>query len=143
VSGEDREFTELGQIFTGSISTSYSYTQQTPYPAPNYETTEVRSEKWWLEVVIAGGGLRYHMAGERAKQPLFQYLAERRTEDLPTNFKLLVQDMCRFAPGVTINRGTYYLRENNPDALVYPSKKAFNEEMIWLLWQLLGGRPTV
>ena len=52
------------------------------------------------------------------------------------NFRLLVQDLARFAPQAAINRGAYYLREGAGEAFVYPSKNAIFEEIVWLLWRM-------
>jgi hypothetical protein len=109
-----------------------------PYPEANYHTTEEHNERWTVEIIIKGAGLRYNMEGEAAGQLLFKYLGERQTEDMAVNFKLLVQDLCRFAPETAINRGAYYLREDHAAAFKYPSKNAFYEEMVWLLWRLKG-----
>jgi len=67
---------------------------------------------------------------------LFQYLGDRRTADLATNFKLVVQDLTTNAPEAAVNRGAYYLRENSAVPFNYPTKKAFYDEMTWLLWKM-------
>jgi hypothetical protein len=110
----------------------------TAYADPHYETREVHHQRWTAEVVIRGGGLRYNLEADQALQPLFLYLKERRTDDMTQNFQLLVQDICQFAPGAAVNRGAYYLREGNAAAFAYPTKNAFYDEMVWLLWQLAG-----
>jgi hypothetical protein len=109
---------------------------RTAYADPNYETTEVHHQRWMAEVVIKGAGLRYNMEAEQALQPLFLYLGNRRTNDATENFKMLVQDICQSAPEAAVNRGAYYLREGNATAFGYPTKNAFYDEMVWLLWKL-------
>jgi hypothetical protein len=106
------------------------------YVDPNYETREMHHQRWMAEVVIRGGGLRYNLEAEAAGQPLFHYLAKRRTDDVTKNFQLVVQDICQYAPEAAVNRGAYYLREGNAAAFAYPSKNVFYDEMIWLLWRL-------
>ena len=66
----------------------------------------------------------------------FAYLGDRRTESLPENFALLTRDLIQFAPQAALNRGASDLRENTGKLLTYPSKNAFFEEIIWLLWRM-------
>lgn len=102
----------------------------------HYESREEHHQRWMVEVVIRGGGLRYNFEAEQALAPLFLYLGDRRTDDVTTNFKLLVQDICRGATQAAVNRGAYYLREGNVNAFAYETKNAFYDEMTWLLWKL-------
>ena len=95
------------------------------------------------EIVIRGGGLRYNLEAEQAAQPLFAYLADRRTDDVSRNFQLLIQDILQNTPQAAVNRGAYYLREGNSAAFIYPTKNAFYDEMTWLLWRLgRQGQPN-
>ncbi len=109
---------------------------QVPYPEPNYETKEEHHQRWMAEIVIRGGGLRYNLEAEQPTQLLFFYLGDRRTNDVSENFKLLVQDICQYAPEAALNRGAYYLREGNPTGFVYSGKNVFYDELTWLLWKL-------
>ncbi|HXD01276.1 MAG TPA: hypothetical protein VN048_18200 [Verrucomicrobiae bacterium] len=102
----------------------------------NHDLKEERHDRWLLEFVITGAGLRYNVNADVARPMLFQGLGERRTNDLAANFKLLVQDMVNGAPGAAVNRGAYYLRENSAEPFYYPTKKAFYDEMTWLLWKM-------
>jgi hypothetical protein len=58
------------------------------------------------------------------------------THDPAANFTLLVQDLAKYAPHAQLNRGAHHLREGVAEALRYPSKNAFFEEITWLLWRL-------
>jgi hypothetical protein len=102
----------------------------------SHDLKEERHDRWLLEFVISGAGLRYNVNAEVARPKLFLGLGERRTNDLAANFKLLVQDMVKGAPQATVNRGVHYLCENSAKPLHYPTKKAFYDEMIWLLWKM-------
>jgi hypothetical protein len=102
----------------------------------HHETHEEQNDRWLLEVVITGAALRYSIVADRPLSLLFQYLGDRRTVDLATNFKLVVQDLIANAPEAAVNRGAYYLRENSAEPFYYPMKKAFYDEMTWLLWKM-------
>lgn len=106
------------------------------------ETHEEHHDRWLLDVVITGGALRYSIVADRPGSFLFQYLADRRTDDLAANFKLVVQDLTGNAPGAAVNRGAYYLRENSDQVFYYPTKTTFYNEMTWLLWKMKGGEPN-
>ncbi len=102
----------------------------------DHETHEETKDRWLLEVVITGGALRYSIVADRPMSLLFQYLGDRRTVDIAANFKLVVQDLTANAPESAVNRGAYYLRENSAQPFYYPTKKAFYDEMTWLLWKM-------
>jgi len=102
----------------------------------DHETHEEHHDRWLLEVVITGAALRYSIVADRPMGLLFQYLGDRRTPDLDTNFKMVVKDLTGNAPEAAVNRGAYYLRENAAEPFYYPSKKAFYDEMTWLLWKM-------
>jgi hypothetical protein len=101
-----------------------------------YSTKFERNERWLLEITITGGALRYCVNADQAGPLLFRYLGDRAGDDLQANFTLLVQDILKAAPQAAINRGAYYLRENSDKVFAYPSRNAFYEEIIWLMWQM-------
>lgn len=107
-----------------------------------YETKEERQEHLLLEIILRGTPARYSVDVGRSAHLLFGCLGERKSSNLKTNLTLLIQDLLRFVPHVAINQGAYYFRENAAEPFVYPSKNAFYEEMIWLLWKLqqAGGK---
>jgi hypothetical protein len=100
------------------------------------QTHEELHDRWLLDIVITGGALRYYVTVNHPDNLPFHYLGDRRTRDLATNFKLLVQDEIASAPNASLNRGAYYLRENNDKPFYYPTKAAFYNEMTWLLWKI-------
>jgi hypothetical protein len=102
----------------------------------SHDLKEERHDRWLLEFFITGAALRYNMNADVARPMLFQGLGERLTKDLAVNFKLLVQDMMNGAPNAAVNRGAYYLRDNGTEPFYYPAKKAFYDEIIWLLWKM-------
>jgi hypothetical protein len=135
-------------IAAGKVRMTEFKTVDVPHPVRNYgrhgevvvqydhETHEEHNDRWLLEVVITGAALRYSIVADRPMSLLFQYLGDRRTLDIATNFKLVVQDLTGNAPEAAVNRGAYYLREKSAEPFYYPTKKAFYDEMTWLLWKM-------
>ena len=98
-----------------------------------YATRELLQERLILEVILQRAVLRYTVDAEKFN---FQYLGERQQSEMSANLALLVQDIVQYAPHVALNRGAYYLRENQLESFRYPSRNAFDEETIWLLYQI-------
>lgn len=101
-----------------------------------HESKEERFDHWLVDVVITGGTLRYNVVADRPGSFLFQYLGDRKTRNLATDFKQLIQDLAARAPNATVNRGASCLCQNTEKPFRYPSKTAFYNEMIWLLWKM-------
>ena len=57
-------------------------------------------------------------------------------ENTAANFSLFVRDLIQFSPQAKLNRGAEALRAKAPEILSYPSKNAFYEEIVWMLWQM-------
>ncbi|MDB6125023.1 MAG: hypothetical protein JWQ71_4016 [Pedosphaera sp.] len=110
--------------------------RQQPKILVDYSSHEERHERLMLEIVLTRAVLRYSITADKVAHLLFQYLGERRTRDVLQNFTLLVQDLTKYAPQATVNRGAHFFRENATEPFPYPSKNAFYEEIIWLLWKL-------
>ena len=85
------------------------------------------------EIILTRSVQRFSITADKFN---FSYLGERRTKSLPTNFTLLVRDLIQFAPHATLNHGAQLLRDNAAEVWSYPSKNAFTEEIIWMLWQM-------
>ena len=101
-------------------------------PRTDSKNVEEQNNHLLLEIVVSGAVLRYSMSAENFR---FDYLGERRTKSLPENFALLVQDLVAFAPHAILNRGAFFLKQNE-NLFPYPSKNAFFEEITWLLWRM-------
>ncbi len=104
-------------------------------------TREQRNEHWLLEIIVTRAVLRYTIMVDRPGGFSFQYLGARLSKGVSTNFLLLVQDLIKFAPESALNLGALQLRENSAKPFVYPSKTAFQQEIVWLLWQM-SSNPT-
>lgn len=97
-----------------------------------YRNVEAQNGHLLLEIIVSGAVLRYSASAEKFR---FEYLGDRRTKSLPENFALLVQDLAAFAPHAMLNRGAFFLKQNE-NLFPYPSKNAFFEEITWLLWRM-------
>lgn len=97
------------------------------------ETKEEHHDLLLLEIILAGGTIRYSLNSGKAPF-LFAHLGERRTNNVLQNFALLIQELLRGAPQACLNRGASRLRENDLN-FCYPGKTAFFHEIVWLLWQ--------
>ena len=96
-------------------------------------TREERNFHMLGEVVIAGGALRYSFTADKFN---FAGLGERNMGSMVANFSLFVRDLIQFSPNVVLNRGAEAMRANATEVLSYPSKNAFYEEIVWMLWQM-------
>ncbi|MEO6183700.1 MAG: hypothetical protein ABIP71_11510, partial [Verrucomicrobiota bacterium] len=122
--------TDFTRVEKPSFSTSDS--EGGTYETTSISSVEERNDRLLLEIVVSGAVLRYSVSAEKFR---FDYLGERRTKSLPENFALLVQDLAAFAPQAMLNRGAFFLKQNE-NLFPYPSKNAFFEEIIWLLWKM-------
>ena len=85
-----------------------------------------------LEILLADRSARYSITPEEFS---FACLGSRQTKNVPENVTLLVQALAQFAPHAGLNRGAFFMCEMANELFPYPSKNAFSEEIIWLLWR--------
>lgn len=85
-----------------------------------------------LELVLGGAAQRLIV---EVTPSLFGPLGEARRPDLWENFTRLVRLLLQHAPHARPNRGAWCLRREPPARFSYPSRNAFHEELIWMLWQ--------
>jgi hypothetical protein len=86
-----------------------------------------------LEIFLVGGVARYTITGETFD---FGHLDSRLTPNLQANFSLLLEDLVQFAPHAGLNRGAYLATQGGGELFKYPSKHAFYEELVWMLWRI-------
>ena len=96
-------------------------------------TREERNFHLLGEIIIAGAALRYSFAADKFN---FGCLGARRTDSLVGNFGLFLRDLAQFAPHAGLNRGASGLVRETPEIFSYPTKNAFHEEIVWMLWQM-------
>jgi hypothetical protein len=70
----------------------------------------------------------------------FGHLGQRLSEDLGINYLFLVQELEEHAPHASLNQGAFKACQKPPEAFIYPSRQAYQEELVWMLWQI--GRLT-
>ncbi|MBM3848304.1 MAG: hypothetical protein FJ405_18705 [Verrucomicrobia bacterium] len=114
-----------------------SWNQAGPDGVPIVDT-EVRvrerlSERMVLDLVLRAGVIRYSLNLELF---LFETLGERRTGDLVRDLAELIRDFRSHAPGCWLNQGAESLLKQPAQAVSYPSRSAYIEEMIWTLWRM-------
>jgi hypothetical protein len=89
--------------------------------------------KTMLEIVLARGVQRFSLEIGRAS---FHYLGAAAAREPMENFTTLVRDLLKLAPHALPNRGSFLLRNEPPQSFAYPSRNAFHEEIVWMLWKL-------
>jgi hypothetical protein len=68
----------------------------------------------------------------------YEYLAHRRTNRSADNFVTFVRDVMKRATAAGRNRGAEMFRVHPPQMMTYPSRHAFEQEIIWRLWARKG-----
>ncbi len=94
---------------------------------------EQRAVRLLLEIVLTRGVMRYSVSAEKFN---FSHLADRMTRNVSQNFQTLVRDLARFAPHAGMSRGVMSLVQEGKEIFSYPSKNAFFEEIVWMLWRI-------
>jgi hypothetical protein len=84
-----------------------------------------------LEIVLAGGATRYEL--DAARFP-FKYTLDRPEFSTLEKFVWLVREIATRATQAILNRGASDVRNGIQLVRGYPSRQAFTDEMIWLLW---------
>ncbi|HZV36160.1 MAG TPA: hypothetical protein VFB72_16405 [Verrucomicrobiae bacterium] len=100
---------------------------------------EEEHDRHLLEIILAGGKLRYSINADKAPF-LFSFLGERRTKNLSEDFLMLVRDLIPNVPHAALNRGAFAAQENAIEPFTYPGKTAFYHEIVWLLWHAMRER---
>lgn len=87
-----------------------------------------------LEIYLDVPPGRVQLQGDECQ---YDYLGNRLKPHYSDNFVILVQDVTNLASGALANRGADSLRSDQAVTFRYPTKHAFEEEIIWLLWTKL------
>ena len=87
-----------------------------------------------LEIVLAGGSARYEL---NAAQFPFKYAVDRPELSTLEKFVWLVREIGNRANRAILNRGASDVRNGVQLVRGYPSRQAFMDEMIWLLWNAM------
>lgn len=107
-------------------------------PVVQHETrvqyVQRESEEWVLraEIISFAVNQRFVIEGEN-----FDYgcLGSAMTQDLATNFCLLIHELSGKSSPPLSSRGVNLILGDPPEFGYYPDKDAFHNELIWLLWR--------
>jgi hypothetical protein len=104
-------------------------------PIPEGRMASVRVMQTWVELILGQGAARCTFEIEGRRPLVFDTLGDRRTSDFNQDLALFVRELSGYAPQALMNRGAFFLREDPPVLFSYPTRNAFHEELIWMLWQ--------
>jgi hypothetical protein len=124
------EFVQYQQKPLNPVPLSHHYLEE-----KEYETISREEQRLHLvgEIVITGAVLRYTLTASKFN---FAYLGPRNMGNVAANFALLMRDVIQSSANARLNRGAEALRSDATKILSYPSKNAFYEEIVWMLWQM-------
>ena len=93
-----------------------------------------------LEILLDVAPARVRIEADRFN---FSYLGDRLGDSRPHNYAALAHDCLAHATRAVLNRGAARLKHDPRNLMAYPSKHAFEEEIVWLLWRhfVAGDRP--
>ena len=105
------------------------------WPKKNVESVrKLESESQLiLEIVLVNGAGRFEL--DAAQFP-FKYAVDRPDLSTREKFIWLVREIGNHAAGAILNRGARDVRNGVDLVRGYPSRQAFTDEMIWLLWKV-------
>jgi len=66
----------------------------------------------------------------------FGHLGQRLSDDAATNYLFLLQELEEHVPQASLNQGAYLACQKPPQLFSYPSKHAYQEELVWILWRI-------
>ncbi len=96
-------------------------------------SSERQSWKWTADLILSGGSMRFVFSPDR----LFHLDRERQNpRNAEVDFLELVRAVGSRSTRAVLNRVAYALREGEAETLSYPSRNAYQEELIWLVWRL-------
>jgi len=85
-----------------------------------------------LDLLIGTASMRFQI---EAANFGFKYVFDRPELDLAGKVDELIQRLAEHAPHALLNQGALAARERASTRRHYPSKAAFFDEEIWLLWR--------
>ena len=110
-------------------------------PVVEYVSREIQQAELCLDLVLERAVARFTLVLD--SPVMFACLGDRKTASMPENFARLARELARRCPWAAINRGVWHAREETGMVFAYPSRNAYQEELIWLLWQIQSARGGV
>ena len=101
-------------------------------PLVDVSHKEERNVRLLLEIFTDQNPYRYHV---EARDFRYNYLGSRMQVDRARNYVTVVRDVLRHAEGAVLNRGAALLKRDPDKVLQYPTRHAFEEEIVWLSWR--------
>jgi len=108
-------------------------------PVTDVRHKEERPARPLLELYLDIAPGRYRLFGDECR---YGYLGARAASARLDNFPLLVRDLAHYATRAVLTRGTESLRSDQTLTLRYPSRHAFEEEIVWSLWRMTNRRSS-
>jgi hypothetical protein len=130
VAWADMSFISAGLVKTG----------EPRKPRPGLEAPVSKEElhrHLMLEIFLRDGAGRFSIDGDEFD---YAHLGQKLSTDPAVNFVFLVQQLAQNAPHAGLNRGACAAQKKPPELFLYPSKQAFHEELVWMLWRI--SRPA-
>jgi len=103
-----------------------------PYADRTVSTKEEQQSRLILEIYLDINPIRSHADSREFR---YNYLGPRLLSGSAKNFSLLVTDLAKYATKASLNRGAQTISQDPTKTFSYPSRHAFEEEIIWLLWK--------
>jgi hypothetical protein len=103
----------------------YSYSTYTPIE-------HVAVERLVVELILDAEPYRYRI---RAREFRYNYLGQRLQRGYAANFAELANDLVWYATQAELSLGAQAFRDQQGATVEYASLHAFEEELVWLLWQ--------
>jgi len=127
------EFRRVRQQYTIAVPGVGGLGSFRPVVMTDFSDKEFQNARLLLELLVEADPPRYQ-AEARALQ--YTYLGARQAGTAAQNFVTLVRDLLGLAPGASLNRGAAAVAADPPRTFSYPTRHAFEEETVWLLWNL-------
>ena len=132
----DRHKTPLGRFLGGRIPMGFGVIGAfgaAVAPDRDLSIRYKRESYGLIDIFVEAEPYRYQI---RADKFNYSYLGERRSRKKLENFAVLVGNMVSCAKGAALNRGAVAIRDEGLEAsFAYPTRHAFEEESIWLLYK--------
>jgi len=103
-----------------------------PIPVVDVSHKEERNVRLLLEIFTDRSPYRYRV---EAGDFRYNYLGSRMQIERARNYVTVVRDVLQHAEGAVLNRGAALLKRDPNSVLQYPTRHAFEEEIVWLSWR--------
>jgi hypothetical protein len=131
------EARELKRIVEERVVGTSAAEDGVPIVRYDHKDKEVEATHLTLELFLDIEPGRYRIEADKFH---FGYLGDRFNPNRAQNYLALAHDCVGCAAGAVLNRGAAAVRDGNTPLLTYPSRHAFEEETVWLLWRCFASR---